>query len=75
MMHDAHTHPGSMVSGVYYVKMPEDSGKIVFDDPRGNGRSPFDTQMSFEPQEGTPAAVGQSICFLVHRLSHISLAR
>jgi uncharacterized protein (TIGR02466 family) len=30
----AHTHPGSLWSGVYYVQVPENSGAIVFEDPR-----------------------------------------
>lgn len=27
----AHTHPDSFISGVYYVKVPKDSGNIIFD--------------------------------------------
>ena len=30
----AHTHPGAVWSGVYYVQTPSDSGKIAFYDPR-----------------------------------------
>ena len=30
----AHVHPGSELSGVLYVQVPEDSGVIVFRDPR-----------------------------------------
>jgi uncharacterized protein (TIGR02466 family) len=30
----AHIHPGSLWSGVYYVKAPENSGQIEFLDPR-----------------------------------------
>ena len=29
-----HNHPGTDLSGVYYVKVPKDSGEIVFFDPR-----------------------------------------
>ena len=29
-----HIHPNALWSGVYYVKAPENSGKIVFNDPR-----------------------------------------
>ena len=30
----SHTHPGSLWSGVYYVQVPEGSGRIHFADPR-----------------------------------------
>tara|TARA_Y100000996_G_scaffold312783_1_gene249056 strand:- start:1367 stop:1969 length:603 start_codon:yes stop_codon:yes gene_type:complete len=30
-----HDHPGSIVSGVYYVRLPEDSGRLVFQNPSG----------------------------------------
>ena len=30
-----HTHPGALWSGVYYIQVPKDSGKIWFTDPRG----------------------------------------
>jgi uncharacterized protein (TIGR02466 family) len=30
----AHVHPGSLLSGVYYVQAPENAGKIEFIDPR-----------------------------------------
>ena len=30
----AHTHPNCMISGVYYVQVPENSGDLVFTDPR-----------------------------------------
>ena len=30
----AHVHPGSEVSGVFYISVPPDSGRIVFRDPR-----------------------------------------
>jgi uncharacterized protein (TIGR02466 family) len=29
-----HTHPDSMISGVYYLKVPKNSGRIVLLDPR-----------------------------------------
>ncbi len=32
--HHRHTHPNNLLSGVYYVKIPPGSGKIVFEDPR-----------------------------------------
>ena len=30
----AHVHPGAEISGVLYISVPSDSGKIVFRDPR-----------------------------------------
>lgn len=32
--HHRHSHPNNLLSGVYYVKIPPGSGKIVFEDPR-----------------------------------------
>ena len=29
-----HTHPNSMWSGVYYIKVPKNSGKLFLEDPR-----------------------------------------
>ena len=29
-----HTHPNSMWSGVYYIKVPKKSGKLFLEDPR-----------------------------------------
>ena len=29
-----HTHPNSLWSGVYYIKVPKDSGKLFIEDPR-----------------------------------------
>jgi len=31
-----HIHPGCLVSGVYYTKVPENSGAIYFNNPVGN---------------------------------------
>ena len=28
-----HTHPNSQISGVYYIQVPENSGKILFENP------------------------------------------
>lgn len=60
----SHTHPGCLWSGAYYVQAPEDSGDIVFEEPRAvavavagkfqNGRKP-DFAMNnihFTPVEG-----------------------
>ena len=32
--HTIHTHPNNVLSGVYYVRAPMNSGRIVFHDPR-----------------------------------------
>jgi len=32
--HAAHTHPNSLLSGVFYLQVPPGSAPIVFDDPR-----------------------------------------
>jgi len=37
--HEQHTHPNSYLSGVYYLKVPKNSGKINFIDPRNAMRS------------------------------------
>jgi len=40
-----------LISGVYYVKMPDDAGSIVFDDPRGP-LPPFDSKLVISPLAG-----------------------
>lgn len=63
--HLAHCHPNSVVSGVYYVKMPEGSGSIIFDDPRGP-LPPFDTKLTIRP------FIGDLVLFpswLMHQVS------
>jgi uncharacterized protein (TIGR02466 family) len=60
--HMMHTHPNNYLSGVYYVKVPPDSGRIVFADPRPQAsaitprlkeNTPFNSnQMHFEPAAG-----------------------
>lgn len=32
--HTGHIHPGSVISGTYYVSVPEGAGKLKFEDPR-----------------------------------------
>jgi uncharacterized protein (TIGR02466 family) len=32
--HAGHIHPGSVISGTYYVRVPEGAGRIRFEDPR-----------------------------------------
>ncbi len=61
--HHDHTHPNNYLSGVYYVRVPSDSGAIVFSDPRPQAhvlaptviqRSPFNANIHpYQPQEGT----------------------
>lgn len=60
--HQAHTHPNNFLSGVYYVRAPENSGDIEFHDPRQqavvlvpkvNERNPFNAwKQSITPKEG-----------------------
>jgi uncharacterized protein (TIGR02466 family) len=60
-----HTHPGVLWSGVYYVRAPENSGRIFFTDPRPQahviephfaegGERPSDTwdEVYYDPIEG-----------------------
>lgn len=49
--HLSHTHPASLVSGVYYVDVPADAGPILFRDPRGP-RPPFDAPLTIHPRSG-----------------------
>lgn len=32
--HSGHIHPGSVISGTYYVSIPEGAGQLKFEDPR-----------------------------------------
>jgi uncharacterized protein (TIGR02466 family) len=32
--HSGHVHPGSVISGTYYVAVPEGAGRLKFEDPR-----------------------------------------
>ena len=32
--HSGHIHPGSVISGTYYVSLPEGAGQLKFEDPR-----------------------------------------
>jgi uncharacterized protein (TIGR02466 family) len=60
--HTMHTHPNNFLSGVYYVKTPARSGRIVFGDPRPAASAITPTlaentrfnsnEMSFEPEDG-----------------------
>jgi uncharacterized protein (TIGR02466 family) len=51
-----HHHPNSILSGVYYVKVPENSGNLYFYDPRSGG------QMLLPPfHQMTPWTIGKII--------------
>jgi len=32
--HDTHTHPGAQITGFYFIEVPENSCRVVFQDPR-----------------------------------------
>lgn len=50
--HLIHTHPNSLVSGVYYVDIPEDNfGLLLLEDPRGP-YPPFDNRIKIKPSTG-----------------------
>ena len=34
VVHSLHLHPGSVISGTYYVAVPDGAGPIVYEDPR-----------------------------------------
>ena len=55
--HPPHVHSDSCVSAVFYASVDEESGAIVFDDPRG--KTPFDHLVRVENQlrYGMPVAV------------------
>ena len=58
-----HNHPNSILSGVYYLRTPENSGGICFSDPRSASRmlnppliefNPWTLpKISYKPVEGT----------------------
>jgi uncharacterized protein (TIGR02466 family) len=62
--HTAHIHPHSVVSGTYYVDVPDGASAIRFEDPRlalmmsapprkANARRPLRTFVTEEPKAGT----------------------
>lgn len=62
--HQAHHHEGNILSGVLYLRVPEASGKLVFEDPRG-ALPPFGRTHRIAP------VVGDLVLFpswLVHRV-------
>ena len=60
--HSLHSHPNNFLSGVYYVRAPENCGNIVFSDPRPQAsvliphvteRNPYNSfKHSIKPKEG-----------------------
>lgn len=58
--HDAHSHADSMLSAVYYARLPDPCARIVFFDPRGRNSfhpklptaPPFDSSFALQPKEG-----------------------
>jgi hypothetical protein len=51
VFHGAHHHGEDIMSGVFYVQIPEGSGKISFYDPRGI-HSPFVNRINVMPRPG-----------------------
>ena len=49
--HASHYHTDCTVSGTYYVDVPENSGRLVLEDPRGR-LSPFDKDITHKPEGG-----------------------
>ena len=63
--HERHQHAGSIFSGFYFIKVPENSSRAIFYDPRPakeygflfpqkdvNALTPASTMMNIEPKEG-----------------------
>jgi uncharacterized protein (TIGR02466 family) len=62
--HTSHIHPNSVISGTYYVCLPEGAGPIVYEDPRlgfmmaapprkDSAPRPFQVHVPIHPQPGT----------------------
>ena len=62
--HTSHIHPNAVISGTYYVAVPEGAGPIVYEDPRlpmlmaapprkKTAPQAFKSHVSFTPQIGT----------------------
>ena len=49
--HLPHSHPDASVSGIYYAQIPQGSGRISFEDPRG-ALPPFDNRLIHQPEAG-----------------------
>lgn len=44
-----HDHPNSLLSGVYYIKLPKDSGGLFFHDPRVGAQRILPPYLEFTP--------------------------
>jgi uncharacterized protein (TIGR02466 family) len=62
--HTSHIHPNSVISGTYYVCVPDGAGPIVYEDPRlgfmmaapprkANAPRPFQSHVPVRPKPGT----------------------
>ncbi len=62
--HTSHIHPNAVISGTYYVCVPEGAGPIVYEDPRlgfmmaapprkDNAPRPFQAHVPIHPHPGT----------------------
>ena len=62
--HSSHIHTNAVISGTYYVAVPDGAGPIVYEDPRlalmmaapprkKNVADPFKSQVHFYPKAGT----------------------
>jgi len=65
----AHLHPHSLWSGVYYVQLPDNAGRLLFDDPRP-GNVMFCAQS--RPAATTPPESSLSIAY-EPRVGHLIL--
>ncbi len=64
--HLSHTHPSTLLSGVYYSRIPSSgAGSLIFDDPRGP-RWPFDGRFIHRP---APSDLILFPSWLVHQVS------
>jgi len=48
-MNRPHLHPNSHFSGVYYIKAPQNSGKLVFNEPRPGAHMVMPTRKQGKP--------------------------
>ena len=48
--HHHHTHPNNLLSGVYYVRIPDGAARIVFEDPRPQAHIMIPAYKRYTPQ-------------------------
>ena len=58
-----HTHPNSMWSGVYYIKVPKKSGKLFLEDPRPGPNTHMPRRV-----EGIPEHCGEFVLMNLQRV-------